>query len=203
MQRITPILMLAALAPSACATEVSASNGDPARIEAARQPTADDVSNAVQIVWLPATVDRWVIAIEVAAARHRVDPDLLAIMVLVESNGQPRARSSLGARGLMQLMPATAERIAADRGLADHTVERLDDPAYNLDLGAYHVAELIAELTERPLDDEAVGLVAAAYNAGIDRALGPEPLPAETRRYVARIQALWRARTADAPPAHP
>ena len=138
--------------------------------------------------------------IRAAAERHGVDPELVAIVTLLESDGDPSARSSHGARGLMQLMPQTAATIAERRGLAHHSEERLDDPAYNLDLGAYHLAELVEDFApgEAELSAETVELVAAAYNGGAPRVraylAGDGELSAETARYKQLVRDLWSER---------
>ncbi len=135
--------------------------------------------------------------ISAAAKRHGVDPQLVAVVVWTESNGHAAARSPAGARGLMQLMPATARAVARDMGRAVPTADELDDPALNLELGVAHLAALIADLTEGPLDRAAVHRVAAAYNGGIEVALRAEagvPLPAETATYAARVADRWAAR---------
>lgn len=154
----------------------------------------------LSIAWLPERFSSLAPEIRGAAARHGVDPELVAIVTLLESGGDPSARSSYGARGLMQLMPATAEKIAARRGLSGHNVERLDDVAYNLDLGAYHLAELIEDFAEDgdELTPESVELVAAAYNGGATRVraymAGDAELSAETARYKGLVGALWSER---------
>jgi len=126
-----------------------------------------------------------------AAARHGIDPSLLAIMVWAESRGRTDARSPVGARGLLQLMPSTAAEIAQQRGLPTHAPARLDEPAYNLDLGAWYLARQL----ERYGD---LSLALAAYNAGPGRVAayerGEAELPEQTRRYQATILALWRER---------
>ncbi len=138
--------------------------------------------------------------IKAAAERHGVDPELVAIVTLLESDGDPSARSSHGARGLMQLMPQTAATIAERRGLDGHSEERLDDPAYNLDLGAYHLAELLEDFAPEgeELSAESVELVAAAYNGGAPRVraylAGDAELSAETARYKDLVRDLWSER---------
>ncbi|MBC7974123.1 MAG: lytic transglycosylase domain-containing protein, partial [Myxococcales bacterium] len=142
--------------------------------------------------------------IDAAARRHGVDPSLLAIVTWVESHGDPDARSPSGARGLMQLMPRTAAQIARERGLTGHDEARLDDPAYNLDLGAYHLAELIEEYgAGDDLDADTVALAAAAYNGGstrVDAWLAGGTLPDETQRYKDVVVSLWQARELERAP---
>jgi hypothetical protein len=109
-----------------------------------------------------------------AGAAHNVDADLLASVVKAESNGNVRATSRAGARGLMQLMPGTARELGvADSFAADQNVR--GGTAY-LDwlLTRYH---------------DNIALALAAYNAGpeaVDRYHGIPPYR-ETRMYVARV----------------
>lgn len=154
-------------------------------------PPVPAVSDPLGVAWLPASVRRHEQAIVRAAERHGVDPGLLAIMVYTESRGRADARSPAGARGLMQLMPSTAAEIARARGMPAPTPARLEDPAYNLDMGAWYMARQL----ERHRD---LSLALAAYNAGPGRVAahrrGEATLPEETRRYQATITALVRER---------
>lgn len=107
-----------------------------------------------------------------AAAVHGVDARLVHAVIEVESNYQPRARSRKGAKGLMQLMPATARRYA---------VRDPYDPRANIEAGVRHLKDLLSRFDLR--------LALAAYNAGeanVRRHGGVPPI-AETRSYVARI----------------
>src|SRR5207245_2144665 len=101
---------------------------------------------------------------EVAAAAKRagLDPFLVAAIVREESSYYPRAVSRAGARGLMQLMPATAKPMADVRGLPFEDGGVLDDPRANLDLGTAFLAGLMKEFGEPRL-------AIAAYNAGPKR----------------------------------
>ncbi len=154
---------------------------------------------AAGIAWLPPTVRRWAPEIDAAAHAHGVDPDLLAILTLVESAGQPDARSSMGARGLVQVMPQTARRIAEERGLPVPTDDELHDPATNLDLGAWYLAQQLGTLRDAD-PARTVELAAAAYNGGpraVRRWLDEgAPLSDETQGYKDRVRALWLERDA-------
>lgn len=115
-----------------------------------------------------------------------------------ESAFNPRARSPAGARGLMQLMGATARATAASVRLSRPSAADLYDPNTNVTLGAHHLAELMARYGNHR------ALVAAAYNAGagrVNRWLRERPdmptdvwietIPfAETRGYVKSVLAF-------------
>jgi hypothetical protein len=114
-----------------------------------------------------------------AAKEHKVDPAFIAAVIRAESNGVPTAMSRKGARGLMQLMPATARRLG---------VKRLFDPKENIRGGVAYLAELAERFGETRAD-----LVLAAYNAG-ERAVeehGGIPPYRETREYVRKVLAMW------------
>ena len=133
-----------------------------------------------------------------AARRSGLDPYLVAAVVREESSYYPRAVSRAGARGLMQLMPATARPMADLRGLAFEGGLLLDDPRANLEIGASFLAGLLKEF-----GDPRVAL--AAYNAGPRRArewwktrrtndmeAWVEQIPYdETRHYVKRVTLSW------------
>lgn len=133
---------------------------------------------------------------------YNVNPDLAAAVLEAESSGRPRAVSSSGARGLMQLMPATAAAMAAELGLPEPSGNDLFDPELNVRLGVYYLSTLRARF-----DDERE-FVIAAYHAGPTRVdawrraradlPGAEVIrelafPA-TRAYVERVLALWKGR---------
>lgn len=109
-----------------------------------------------------------------AGAAHNIDEDLLASVVRAESGGQVRAVSRTGARGLMQLMPGTAN----DLGVKDSF-----RPDENIAGGSAYLDALLTRYHDN------VALALAAYNAGpaaVDRYHGVPPYR-ETRAYVARV----------------
>ncbi|WP_431307671.1 lytic transglycosylase domain-containing protein [Caulobacter endophyticus] len=79
-----------------------------------------------------------------------------------ESNFDPRARSSVGARGMMQLMPPTAAGVARKLG-ESHSVDRLFEPDYNMRLGSVYLGDMINRFSGSYI------MAAAAYNAGPGR----------------------------------
>jgi soluble lytic murein transglycosylase len=82
-----------------------------------------------------------------------------------ESEFDPEVVSPVGARGLMQLMPRTAEAMAARIGLQYSLPRLTGDWQYNATLGAAYLAQLIEQFGASPV------LVSAAYNAGPSRAI--------------------------------
>lgn len=111
-----------------------------------------------------------------AAQRHGINPAVVAAVMRVESSFRPRARSHAGARGLMQLMPATAARF----GVA---VDELYDPERNLEAGVRYLRFLLDRFGNDPVR------VFAAYNAGenaVERYGGVPPYR-ETRDYVRKV----------------
>jgi soluble lytic murein transglycosylase-like protein len=121
-----------------------------------------------------------VIAESQAAA---LDARLVVALVAVESSWDPTAVSPAGARGLGQLMPATAAGLGVDP----------DDPEANLHGAVVHLAGLLARY--RALEPQArYEHALAAYNAGagaVDRYGGIPPYR-ETQLYVRRVIRLWR-----------
>jgi hypothetical protein len=116
-----------------------------------------------------------------AAREHHIDPALISAVIRAESDFDPAAISRKGARGLMQLMPATARRMGVRRDF---------DPRENIQGGTAYLAELADRYGEK-----AVELILAAYNAG-ERAVeefGGVPPYRETRAYVRKVTALWQA----------
>ena len=96
------------------------------------------------------------------AARNRLDAALVAAVIYEESRFRPHALSNVGAMGLMQLQPATAETIARRTGGTDFRVSDLYDPGVNIRYGTWYLRQLIDKY-----GDERLAL--AAYNAGESR----------------------------------
>jgi soluble lytic murein transglycosylase len=124
-------------------------------------------------------------------ARHYgLDPALLAAVIYQESKFRPNVRSSSGAVGLMQLLPATAKGIAVHTGGTRFRTDDLYDPEINVRYGAWYLRHLL----DRYGDEETA---LAAYNAGqknVDRwrREGSGIRFAETRHYVDRVEHLKR-----------
>ena len=109
-----------------------------------------------------------------AGHEHNLDVDLLASVVKAESGGNTRAESRAGARGLMQLMPATASGL----GVADSY-----EPDQNVRGGTTYLDALLTRYHDN------LALALAAYNAGpaaVDKYHGIPPYH-ETQTYVARV----------------
>ncbi|WP_281184388.1 lytic transglycosylase domain-containing protein [Trichlorobacter lovleyi] len=137
-----------------------------------RSPRFSDASPAVNIEQ----------TIAKASQRYGVDAGLIKAVIKAESNFNPRAVSSAGAQGLMQLMPATA------RGLG---VSNSFDPEQNVMAGT----RFLKGLLDRYNGDLDSAL--AAYNWGpgnVDRK--PDRLPRETREYLVKVKQYYSAFTA-------
>jgi len=98
--------------------------------------------------------------VRLSAATGEVDWALLAAMVREESRWDANALSAVGARGLVQLMPATAAAVAARVGASAPTGDDLFDPGISLDLGAAELGRLVEVFGGRRAP------AVAAYNAG-------------------------------------
>lgn len=94
------------------------------------------------------------------ALDYGFDPLLIAAVIRVESSWDPNAVSEPGARGLMQVMPATAAEVAAALGLTEFEADQLFEPDVNIHIGTYYLATLRQQFAGQ----EAAML--AAYNGG-------------------------------------
>jgi len=154
-------------------------------------PHPDPIAESAPLVAVPAAAalskgaqlrdSAYTDLISSTAQTYGVDPVLVQALIQVESNYNPRSRSSKGAMGLMQLMPSVAR---------EYNVRNAYDPASNIDAGVRKLKSLIESMKGD------LSLALAAYNAGEAAVskFGGIPPYRETRSYVSRILALAGAR---------
>jgi len=124
-----------------------------------------------------------------AAQRHGIDLELLQALIAAESGFDHQAVSSKGAVGLMQIMPATAERYGLTGDAATPVESKLADPKTNIRIGARYLRFLL-DLFPGQLD-----LALASYNAGegaVQKAGNRIPNFKETQAYVKTVIQLYR-----------
>ncbi|HCU65169.1 MAG TPA: lytic transglycosylase domain-containing protein [Rheinheimera sp.] len=123
--------------------------------------------------------DKFTDSIEVAANTHQLDPALIRAVIHAESGFQPRAVSKQGARGLMQLMPATARELGVKNSFDSHS---------NILAGSAYLAKLLQNFNGD------IRLASAAYNAGPSAVAKYAGIPpyAETKAYVKRVEILFK-----------
>jgi soluble lytic murein transglycosylase len=136
-------------------------------------------------IWYPL---RYSTIVRAHAHNYDLNPALLAAVIDEESKFRADAKSSAGAVGLMQLLPATAKGIAIHTGGSKFVTSDLYDPEINVRYGAWYLHHLLQKY-----GDERLAL--AAYNAGqqnVDtwRAEGKDIQFPETRVYVDRVERL-------------
>ncbi|MEW6685696.1 MAG: lytic transglycosylase domain-containing protein [Candidatus Edwardsbacteria bacterium] len=109
-----------------------------------------------------------------AAAKYCLDPSLIKAVIEAESGFNPKAVSSKGAMGLMQIMPETVMRFSVNDPF---------DPAENIEAGTHYLREMLDKF------EGATELALAAYNAGPKRVIwyGEIPPFPETQKYVSGI----------------
>lgn len=127
---------------------------------------------------------------------NQLNPLLVVAVIKTESNFNPQATSPKGARGLMQIMPNTANWISQQISKEPLPPEELFNPETNIRLGTWYLADLFKAFKDDPV------LVIAAYNAGrgnVTRWLNEQhwtgerktidQIPfMETRQYIRRVQ---------------
>lgn len=134
------------------------------------------------------------------AKERDLDPNLVRALILQESYYNPKAKSRVGATGLMQLMPPTAKEHAS-RLRIPFAISRLENPEVNVRIGTYHLKMLVNMFSGNTY------LAVASYNAGqgnvmkwrraapkkpMDEFIESIPFP-ETRNYVKRVTMLRSA----------
>lgn len=123
-----------------------------------------------------------------AATTHGIDYELLQAMIVTESGFNAGALSPKGAVGLMQVMPATAQRFGVSNDATRTIAQKLVDPSVNVPAGTRYLRYLL-DLFPGRLD-----LALAAYNAGegaVQRAGNQIPAYQETQNYVRTVLDLY------------
>lgn len=127
-------------------------------------------------------------ALRDAASKHAIDYELLQALVATESGFDAQAVSPKGAMGLMQLMPATAQRYGVSADKRATIEKKLFDPRINIAAGSRYLRDLIAMFPGQ------IELALAAYNAGegaVQRAGNKIPNYKETQNYVQTVLQLY------------
>lgn len=131
------------------------------------------------------------------ADKNNIDPTLIAAVILAESKYNELAVSDPGAKGLMQIMPETANWIQEQRNLPKLSKPELHMPEKNIALGSWYLSKLLKDFNGNEI------LALASYNAGIGRVNSwmkkygwkkdfnnPSEIPySETRAYVKKVLA--------------
>jgi len=164
---VVPTSQSARAGRDALAMDQLSQGPDGAAIEGPRLQHLQDIASEYGIEILKATIGT------------KVSPALVLAVIGTESSGRPNAVSSAGALGLMQLIPATAERFG---------VSNATDPVENIGAGVAYLDWLMNRFDRDPL------MVLAAYNAGEGAVVANEGVPPfpETRDYVPKVLAAWK-----------
>lgn len=124
--------------------------------------------------------------IQQASEKYKVSPSLIRAVIHAESAFKSKAKSSAGAQGLMQLMPATAKGLGVKDSL---------NPTQNIHGGTKYLSQMLAKF------DNNISLAAAAYNAGPGAVTKYNGIPPykETQVYVKRVKLLQKRYQNEAP----
>lgn len=160
----------------------------------------DDMKTEIQVPWLHDTIRYHEQEILTAANRYQIEPELIAIFITLESGGNPKAVSPVGAMGLMQIMPGTRDDIRRWRGIEENVDMFMSEQ--NIDFGTYYMKYLKDRfISEEELSENTVRVIAVGYNGGPGRAerlveaghdYEKANLPAETELYSKLAVDMWR-----------
>jgi soluble lytic murein transglycosylase-like protein len=163
---------------SAAGTPVAVAPVSPALVS--REPAAEAVdlppkpAAAPQLDYIKKSERLYHSIILQAASRYQVDPAIVKAIIMAESSYNPRAVSKRGAKGLMQLMPNTAEEMG---------VEDIFDPEHNINGGVRYYKKLLNKFKGD------IKLALAAYNAGMRKVREHNGVPPykSTRYYIKKV----------------
>jgi soluble lytic murein transglycosylase-like protein len=175
-------------------------------VSARRVPLKPEAAT-ITIPWIPDSVKKWQGPIDAMAKKYNIDPNLIAIVVTMESGGYAKAESEAGAKGLMQITAPTAKDIAAKFLKQPRTQYDLFDPETNIEFGTAYLAYLRKEFgtaKQGPSWIQTVELVAAGYNGGPGAANNLEQgkglNDTQTVIYSRDAFNMWRERHSDKSP---
>lgn len=174
----------------------------------AQQTAVPYQSGGLSAKWLSPTIRHWETSITEAAERYDLDPNLIAIIMTLESGGYTKADSGQ-AQGLMQITPATGGDIAKKHIKQPRTSYDLFDPKTSIEFGAAYLAYLRTEFcdySDGPKWDSCVELIAAGYNGGPGAAnslyKGEGLRDTQTLTYSRDAFNMWRERHAPSSPTY-
>ena len=166
-------------------------------------------SVSVTAGWAPPTVKHWRGLIDEMAKKYNLDPNLLAIVMTLESGGDAKAKSNDDAQGLMQVTPLTAKDIAIKFLKTPVAKFNLQDPRTNIEFGAAYLAYLrdqFGSARQAPDWDNTVELITAGYNGGpgaaaqLEKGSGLKDI--QTVVYSRDAFNMWRERHANNSPTY-
>ena len=149
---------------------------------------------------LDPNMDRWDILIKQKAVKYDVEPAIIKAIMYQESGGDPNAVSRVGAAGLMQLMPGTAQEVAGKLGWSSYDVY---NPDQNVEMGTFYFTDLTKTYDlQGPTLQATYANTLAAYNWGIGNYLSSgqrhnvengnySNLPTETQKYINNILSTY------------
>ena len=122
-----------------------------------------------------------------SAQKYNMDPALIMSVIEIESKFNPKAVSSAGAIGLMQIMPKTAKAVSRELKIKKYNKDSLYNPEINIRIGTYYLKKLLQEFGND------IDLTLAAYNAGMGNIRKwqeqKKEIPfEETRTFVKRVK---------------
>lgn len=165
-------------------------------------------SASINSPWIPSTVKHWQGPIDRMAKKYDIDPTFLAIIMTLESGGDPKANSG-EAQGLMQITPLTAKDIASKYLKTPTNHYNLYDPTTSIEFGAAYLAYLrdsFGSYDQAPSYDLTAELVGTGYNggpgAGERLAAGRGLTDEQTVLYSRNVFYFWRERQASSSPAY-
>jgi soluble lytic murein transglycosylase-like protein len=171
------------------------------------QTPVPNQSGGISTRWIPPTVKYWQTPINENAKKYNIDPNLLAIIMTMESGGDSNAKSGAGAIGLMQITGPTAKDIASKYLKSPIKKYNLSNPNTNVEFGAAYLAylrDIFGTAKQGPDWNSTVELIAAAYNGGPSAAASLEDgqglRDTQTVVYSRDAFNMWRERHAASSP---
>ena len=164
--------------------------------------------DGITAAWIPDTVKRWQEPINESARRYNIDPNLIAIIMTLESGGHTKANSGV-AKGLMQVTDYTGGDIAAKFLRTPRTEYDLFDPATSIEFGTAYLAYLRDTFCTADAGlstNECIEVIAAGYNGGPGAAgslyRGEGLGDMQTVGYSRDAYHMWRERNAATSPTY-